>query len=50
MILGVAMEVAGAFWIPDLKDVVAFAVLAVVLLVRPRGLFSEIATLRQAVG
>jgi branched-chain amino acid transport system permease protein/neutral amino acid transport system permease protein len=50
LILGVATEVAGAFWIPELKDVVAFAVLVVVLLVRPRGLFSEIATLRQAVG
>jgi branched-chain amino acid transport system permease protein/neutral amino acid transport system permease protein len=50
VILGVATEVAGAYWIPELKDVVAFGVLIVVLLVRPRGLFSEIATLRQAVG
>ncbi len=50
VILGVATEVAGAYWIPELKDVVAFAVLVLVLLVRPRGLFSEIATLRQAVG
>jgi branched-subunit amino acid ABC-type transport system permease component len=49
-LIGVASEVAAAYWNPELKDVVAFGLLVVVLLVRPRGLFAEAATEKQVVG
>ncbi|MGH9104151.1 MAG: branched-chain amino acid ABC transporter permease, partial [Acidimicrobiales bacterium] len=38
--VGIASEVAGAYWDPAYKDVIALAILVVMLLVRPRGLFS----------
>jgi len=39
LVVGIASEVAGALWDPAYKDVVAFLILIVMLLVRPRGLF-----------
>jgi len=39
LVVGVASEVAGAFSDPVYKDVVAFLILIVMLLIRPRGLF-----------
>lgn len=37
--VGLASEIAGAFWDPAYKDVIAFAILIAMLLIRPRGLF-----------
>jgi branched-chain amino acid transport system permease protein/neutral amino acid transport system permease protein len=50
LVVGIVTEVGAAYWDPQLKDVLAFAVLIVVLLVRPRGLFSQLATERAVVG
>ncbi|MGH7642931.1 MAG: branched-chain amino acid ABC transporter permease [Candidatus Dormibacteria bacterium] len=44
LIVGIASEIAAALISPDYKDVVAFVILIVVLLVRPKGIFSEIAS------
>ena len=49
-VIGIVTEVGAAYWDPQLKDVLAFAVLIVVLLVRPQGLFSQLATERAVVG
>ncbi|HXH97665.1 MAG TPA: branched-chain amino acid ABC transporter permease [Gaiellaceae bacterium] len=38
LVIGISSEIA-AIWIPNLKSVVAFALLVVMLLVRPQGLF-----------
>lgn len=46
LVVGIVTEVGGAYWNPELKDVLAFGVLIVVLLVRPQGLFSQLATER----
>lgn len=40
LVVGIASQVAGAYWSPAYQDVIAFAILVVMLLVRPRGLFS----------
>ena len=50
LIVGIVTEVGAAYWDPQLKDVLAFAVLILVLLVRPQGLFSQLATERAVVG
>ena len=50
LIVGIVTEVGAAYWDPQLKDVLAFAVLILVLLVRPQGLFSQLATERRGVG
>jgi branched-chain amino acid transport system permease protein/neutral amino acid transport system permease protein len=50
LIVGIVTEVGAAYWDPQLKDVLAFAVLILVLLVRPQGLFSQLATERRVVG
>ncbi len=50
LVIGIVTEVGAAYWDPQLKDVLAFAVLIVVLLVRPQGLFSQLATERAVVG
>ncbi|MBO0728360.1 MAG: branched-chain amino acid ABC transporter permease [Acidimicrobiaceae bacterium] len=39
LVVGLASEIAGAFWDPAYKDVIAFAILIAILLIRPRGLF-----------
>ena len=50
LVVGIVTEVGAAYWDPQLKDVLAFGVLIVVLLVRPQGLFSQLATERAVVG
>lgn len=50
LIVGVITEVGAAYWDPQLKDVLAFGVLILVLLVRPQGLFAQLATERSVVG
>jgi branched-subunit amino acid ABC-type transport system permease component len=47
LIIGIASEVAAAVISPDYKDVVAFVILVVVLLARPQGILSEIATRKE---
>ena len=44
--IGLATEIAAAFQ-PSYKDVVAFAILIVVLLLRPQGILSEVATAKE---
>jgi len=44
LIIGITSEIAAALISPDYKDVVAFVILIAVLLVRPKGIFSEIAS------
>jgi branched-subunit amino acid ABC-type transport system permease component len=46
LVVGIVTEVGAAYWNPQLKDVLAFGVLIVVLLVRPQGLFTQLATER----
>ncbi len=46
LVVGVVTEVGGAYWNPQLKDVLAFSVMIVVLLVRPQGLFAQLANER----
>jgi branched-subunit amino acid ABC-type transport system permease component len=47
LVIGIAGEVAAAVINPDYKDVVAFVILVIVLLVRPQGILSEIATRKE---
>ncbi len=47
--IGLSMEVSAAFIPPEYKEVVAFVILIVVLLVRPQGIMSEIASQRHLV-
>jgi branched-subunit amino acid ABC-type transport system permease component len=47
LVVGVASEVAAVVINPDYKQVVAFVILIVVLLVRPQGILSEIATRKE---
>jgi branched-subunit amino acid ABC-type transport system permease component len=46
LVVGIVTEVGAAYWNAELKDVLAFGVLIVVLLVRPQGLFAQLATER----
>ena len=39
LVVGVSSELAAAYSNPNYKEVVAFAILIIMLLVRPRGLF-----------
>jgi branched-chain amino acid transport system permease protein/neutral amino acid transport system permease protein len=50
LVVGIATELAAAYWRAELKDVVAFVILIVVLLVRPQGIFSQLSSERTAVG
>jgi len=45
--IGVASELAASVISPSYKDVVAFAILIVVLLVRPQGILSEVASAKE---
>lgn len=47
LVIGIASEVAPALISPDYKQVVAFVILIVVLLLRPQGILSEIATQKE---
>ena len=44
LVIGLASELAATYFNPTYKDVVAFLVLIVVLLIRPRGIFAEVAS------
>jgi branched-subunit amino acid ABC-type transport system permease component len=45
--IGLATEIAASLMNPAYKDVVAFAILIVVLLVRPQGILSEVASAKE---
>lgn len=47
LVIGIASELAAAIFSPEYKDVVAFVILVVVLLARPQGILSEIATRKE---
>jgi branched-chain amino acid transport system permease protein/neutral amino acid transport system permease protein len=47
LIVGITSELAAALISPDYKDVVAFVILIAVLLVRPKGILSEIAAAKE---
>jgi branched-subunit amino acid ABC-type transport system permease component len=47
LVIGIASEVAAAIINPEYKDVVAFVILVIVLLARPQGILSEIATRKE---
>lgn len=47
LVIGIASELAAAIFSPEYKDVVAFMILVVVLLARPQGILSEIATRKE---
>lgn len=49
LVIGMASEVSAAFINPSDKEVVAFALLVLVLLVRPQGLFAEAAHQREVI-
>jgi branched-chain amino acid transport system permease protein/neutral amino acid transport system permease protein len=44
LVIGISSELAAAIFSPAYKDVVAFAILVVVLIARPQGILSEVAT------
>jgi branched-subunit amino acid ABC-type transport system permease component len=50
LIVGVASEAAAALIDPSYKDIVAWAILILVLFLRPQGLFAEFASQRELVG
>ena len=47
LVIGIASELAAAIISPEYKDVVAFVILVIVLLARPQGILSEIATRKE---
>jgi branched-subunit amino acid ABC-type transport system permease component len=47
LVIGLSSELAAAIISPDYKDVVAFVILVIVLLARPQGILSEIATRKE---
>lgn len=49
LVVGIASEVAAALISPDYKEVVAFLILILVLLIRPQGILSEVATRKEVV-
>lgn len=49
LVIGVGAELAATIISPDLKDVFAFLTLVVILLVRPGGIFSAVASQREVV-
>jgi branched-chain amino acid transport system permease protein len=48
-VIGVSSEVAAGLISPTYKDMVAFLILVVFLLIRPQGLLAEIATQKEVV-
>jgi branched-chain amino acid transport system permease protein/neutral amino acid transport system permease protein len=44
LVIGITSELAAAIFSPEYKDVVAFVILVVVLIARPQGILSEVAT------
>jgi branched-chain amino acid transport system permease protein/neutral amino acid transport system permease protein len=49
LVIGVASEVSAAIISPDYKELIAFVILVVVLLIRPQGILSEIAAQKEVV-
>ena len=47
LVIGIASELAAAIFNPEYKDVVAFVILVIVLLARPQGILSEVATRKE---
>ena len=47
LVIGIASEIAAAIFSPEYKDVVAFVILVIVLLARPQGILSEVATRKE---
>ena len=47
LVIGITSEVAAAIFSPQYKDVVAFVILVIVLLARPQGILSEVATRKE---
>jgi branched-chain amino acid transport system permease protein/neutral amino acid transport system permease protein len=47
LVIGIASELAAAVISPDYKNIVAFVILVIVLLARPQGILSEIATRKE---
>ena len=47
LVIGLATELAATYFSPTYKDVVAFLVLIVVLLLRPQGIFAEVASQKE---
>jgi branched-chain amino acid transport system permease protein/neutral amino acid transport system permease protein len=50
LVIGLVTQVIGAFWDPAYKDVIAFAILIAMLLIRPRGLFGASWSARRLAG
>lgn len=50
VIIGLVTEVSAAFITPSFKDVIAFGVLVVVLLLRPQGLFGQSSAVTEVAG
>ena len=47
LIIGITSEVAAAIFNPEYKNIVAFVILVIVLLARPQGILSEVATRKE---
>jgi branched-chain amino acid transport system permease protein/neutral amino acid transport system permease protein len=47
LVLGLATEISAAYIDPAYKNVVAFVLLVLVLLLRPQGILAEVATQRE---
>ena len=47
LVIGITSEVAAAIFSPEYKNVVAFVILVIVLLARPQGILSEVATRKE---
>jgi branched-chain amino acid transport system permease protein/neutral amino acid transport system permease protein len=47
IVVGVASQLGAAYWSPAYQDVVAFTILIIVLLIRPRGLFAAAGVTRR---
>ena len=47
LVIGITSEVAAAIFNPEYKDVVAFVILVIVLIARPQGILSEVATRKE---
>jgi branched-chain amino acid transport system permease protein/neutral amino acid transport system permease protein len=50
LILGLVSEAAAAVIAPDYKDIVAWVILIVVLVIRPQGIFAEFSSGRELIG
>ena len=50
LVIGLVSEAAAAVISPDYKNIVAWVILIVVLIVRPQGIFAEFASRRELVG